>query len=164
MQTLQREFLFKRVACSGCMKVFGHASGMQALFMRGRRGHGIRRSMADGARGELPGRDSAVTATVVIPVHESARELTRCLESLRRSDFTDYECIVVDDGSSQAIRPIVEAHRCRYLRLDRRGGAARARNRGAAEQARLVEGHRPAIEMGGTLMVRNGLPMLITRR
>src|SRR5262245_43721148 len=30
--------------------------------------------------------------------------------------------------------------------------------------ARLVEGHRPEIEMGGTLMVRNGLPMRIERR
>ncbi len=30
--------------------------------------------------------------------------------------------------------------------------------------ARLVTGHRPKIEMGGTLMVRNGLPMRIERR
>ena len=79
------------------------------------------------------GRESPVAATVVIPVHNSARELARCLESLRRSDFTDYDCIVVDDASSEEVRAIVEAHRCGYLRLDRRGGAARARNRGAAE-------------------------------
>jgi cytochrome P450 len=31
-------------------------------------------------------------------------------------------------------------------------------------QARLVPGHRPQVEMGGTLMVRNGLPMHIVRR
>ena len=31
-------------------------------------------------------------------------------------------------------------------------------------EARLVAGHRPQIEMGGTLMVRNGMPMSITRR
>ena len=30
--------------------------------------------------------------------------------------------------------------------------------------ARLVAGHKPQIEMGGTLMVRNGLPMLLTPR
>lgn len=30
--------------------------------------------------------------------------------------------------------------------------------------ARLVPGHRPQIEMGGTLMVRNGLPMRLRRR
>jgi cytochrome P450 len=30
--------------------------------------------------------------------------------------------------------------------------------------ARLVTGHRPQIEMGGTLMVKNGLPMRIERR
>ena len=78
------------------------------------------------------GRESSVAATIVIPVHNGARELARCLESLRRSDFTDYDCIVVDDASRQEIRPIVEAHRCDYLRLHQRSGAARARNRGAA--------------------------------
>jgi len=31
-------------------------------------------------------------------------------------------------------------------------------------EARLVAGHRPQIEMGGTLMVRNGMPMSIIRR
>jgi len=31
-------------------------------------------------------------------------------------------------------------------------------------EARLVTGHRPRIEMGGTLMVRNGLPMRLERR
>jgi cytochrome P450 len=31
-------------------------------------------------------------------------------------------------------------------------------------EARLVEGHRPRIDIGGTLMVRNGLPMRIARR
>jgi cytochrome P450 len=30
--------------------------------------------------------------------------------------------------------------------------------------AQLVAGHRPRIDLGGTLMVRNGLPMQITRR
>ena len=30
--------------------------------------------------------------------------------------------------------------------------------------ARLVPGHRPQIEMGGTLMVKNGLPMRLERR
>jgi cytochrome P450 len=30
--------------------------------------------------------------------------------------------------------------------------------------ARLVPGHRPQVEMGGTLVVPNGLPMLITPR
>ena len=30
--------------------------------------------------------------------------------------------------------------------------------------ARLVEGHQPEVEMGGTLMVRNGLPMWLERR
>jgi hypothetical protein len=29
--------------------------------------------------------------------------------------------------------------------------------------ARLIKGHRPQIEMGGTLMVQNGLPMQIER-
>ena len=41
-----------------------------------------------------------VTISVIIPVYNSARYLRTCLEHLRTSTITDYECIVVDDGST----------------------------------------------------------------
>ncbi|MGH9657920.1 MAG: glycosyltransferase, partial [Bryobacteraceae bacterium] len=39
-----------------------------------------------------------VSLSVVIPVYNAAAELRACLESLRRSDTSEFECIVADDG------------------------------------------------------------------
>lgn len=75
----------------------------------------------------------SVKLSVVVPVHDGASQLAECLSALGRADFTDYECIVVDDGSSQDIRSVAERHGARFLRIDRCGGPAAARNRGAAE-------------------------------
>ena len=41
-----------------------------------------------------------VAITVIVPVHNSAGYLRACLEHLSRSSFRDFECIVVDDGST----------------------------------------------------------------
>ncbi len=73
--------------------------------------------------------------SVIIPVYNGARLLDRCLESLRHSSFRDYECIVVDDHSTDESRAIAARHGASVLALDRNGGPGRARNRGA-EQAR----------------------------
>ena len=42
----------------------------------------------------------ASTISVIVPVYNSAQFLRSCLEHLRQSTETDYECIVVDDGST----------------------------------------------------------------
>jgi glycosyltransferase involved in cell wall biosynthesis len=76
-----------------------------------------------------------VRLSVIVPVHNGARFLQRCLESLARSEFRDYECIVVDDGSTEDIAPLAARYGVRLVVLDHQGGPARARNRGA-EHAR----------------------------
>ncbi len=73
--------------------------------------------------------------SVIIPVYNGARFLDRCLESLRDSSFYDYECIVVDDHSSDESRGVAARHGAAVVALDRNGGPGRARNRGA-ERAR----------------------------
>ena len=63
--------------------------------------------------------------TVVVPVYNREIELYRALRSVQGQTFQDFECIVVDDGSTIQIQPIVkslEASRFLYLRNDINGG------------------------------------------
>jgi glycosyltransferase involved in cell wall biosynthesis len=72
-------------------------------------------------------------ACFIIPTYNRASALMSCLEHLERQTFTDFEVIVVDDGSTdstpqqmgqyQAVTPL----RLRYVRQEN-GGPARARN------------------------------------
>ncbi len=71
--------------------------------------------------------------SVVIPVKDSARDLERCLAALRRSRYSDYECLVVDDGSSDESAAVAERFGCRVIRNQTTRGPAAARNRGAGE-------------------------------
>ncbi len=85
------------------------------------------------------GRDNRPTLSVVVPVYNSAAELKQCLAALAASEFNDFEVLVVDDGSTEAVKPLVDAHRFAYLRIPGPGGPARARNYGVTQvQGRYV--------------------------
>jgi glycosyltransferase involved in cell wall biosynthesis len=71
--------------------------------------------------------------SVIIPVKNSAGDLQRCLQALRLSRYSDYECLVVDDGSSDASAKVAERFGCRVIRSEKSRGPAAARNRGARE-------------------------------
>ncbi len=73
---------------------------------------------------------SSYTLSVVIPVHNGGGFLHKCLTALRRSTLTDYECIVVDDGSTDDTHPIATQHGARVHSLQEKHGPAYARNRG----------------------------------
>ncbi len=70
--------------------------------------------------------------SVIVPVYNSSRDLERCLAALASSTCRDFEVLVVDDGSTEAIEPIVQRQGFRCLRIEGPGGPARARNRGVA--------------------------------
>jgi glycosyltransferase involved in cell wall biosynthesis len=75
---------------------------------------------------------NAVMISVIIPVHNSAGSLSRCLEAVAASDYPTYECIVVDDGSTDSSRIIATEFSARVLELTGGPfGPAYARNRGA---------------------------------
>lgn len=76
---------------------------------------------------------SPAILTVIVPVYNSSEDLQHCLAALAASEFDDFDVLVVDDGSTDQIEPIVRRHGYRYLRIDGPGGPARARNRGAAQ-------------------------------
>jgi len=73
----------------------------------------------------------AASISVIVPVYNSAGYLRKCLEHLRRSSVSDYECIVVDDGSTDTSADVARQFGVTVLSTDRRRGPAFARNLGA---------------------------------
>jgi len=72
-----------------------------------------------------------VRVSVIIPTHNRAGLLQEAIESVLAQDFTDYELIVVDDGSSDNTHQVIgpyAASLC-YVYQENRGVSA-ARNRG----------------------------------
>ena len=83
----------------------------------------------------MPLESSVPTVSVIIPVFNGARSLKQCLEAVLASDCPCYECIVVDDGSTDASRELASQFpgRVQVMHLaDGPFGPAYARNRGAA--------------------------------
>ncbi len=73
--------------------------------------------------------------SVIIPTYNRAHLIGRCIASVQRQTFADWELIVSDDGSTDNTREVVEAladPRIQYVRQPN-GGAARARNGGVAQ-------------------------------
>jgi glycosyltransferase involved in cell wall biosynthesis len=69
--------------------------------------------------------------SVIVPVYNSTAYLQECLAAVARSRYHKFEVIVVDDGSTEPVEPLVARFGFKYLRIDGPGGPARARNRGA---------------------------------
>ena len=70
--------------------------------------------------------------SVIVPVYNGSDNLARCLAALAESQYDNWEVLVVDDGSTEPIEPLVTAHGFRYMCINGPGGPARARNHGVA--------------------------------
>jgi glycosyltransferase involved in cell wall biosynthesis len=70
--------------------------------------------------------------SVIIPVYNDAGNLERCLNRLFLSTFDDFECIVVDDGSTDASAAVARCHDVNLIQISNAGPAA-ARNQGARQ-------------------------------
>lgn len=71
--------------------------------------------------------------SIIIPVHNGAATISQCLSSIGQSSFTNYEIIVVDDGSIDATADIAKRFPCRFYSFKTSRGAASARNYGAKQ-------------------------------
>jgi glycosyltransferase involved in cell wall biosynthesis len=72
------------------------------------------------------------TISVIIPVYNAAAFLRSCLEAVFASNYSSYECIVVNDGSTDGSETIAGQFAARVLNLSGGPfGPAYARNRGA---------------------------------
>ncbi len=74
--------------------------------------------------------------SIIIPIYNVEQYLGECLESLQKQDYTDFEVICVNDGSTDASRQILtkwETHFPQIRVIDREnGGLSTARNTGLA--------------------------------
>jgi glycosyltransferase involved in cell wall biosynthesis len=75
--------------------------------------------------------------SIIVPAHNSEAFIGQTLASIRAQSFVDWECVVVDDGSSDQTVAVVEAvaaldDRFRLVRQSC-GGSSMARNRGFLE-------------------------------
>ena len=90
-------------------------------------------------RGSLPPiLTVAPSASAIVPAYNAAPTIARCIESLKRLNYPDYEIMVVDDGSADSTATIAESAGVRTLRLPHRG-LATTRNAGlAAARGRII--------------------------
>lgn len=76
----------------------------------------------------------SVKLSIIVPVYKVEKYLRRCLDSIKSQIFTDFECILVDDGSPDSSGKICDE----YAKKDTRfhvihkanGGVSSARNAG----------------------------------
>ncbi len=79
---------------------------------------------------EVP-RQLTARISVIVPACNSTLHLPRCLDALARSEYLQFEVIVVDDCSTDDTASIGERYGARCLRTPQRMGPAGARNLGA---------------------------------
>ncbi|HUP59012.1 MAG TPA: glycosyltransferase [Thermoanaerobaculia bacterium] len=80
---------------------------------------------------------SEARVSVIVPAYNYGRFLPEALDSVLAQTFTAWECVIVDDGSTDDTAAVAQRHvardaRFRYLRQDNRGPSA-ARNHGIRE-------------------------------
>ena len=75
--------------------------------------------------------------SIIIPVYNAEKTLIKCLDSVQRQTFKDYEVILINDGSSDNSAEICQKYCARDERFklvnQENGGPSKARNRGIDE-------------------------------
>jgi glycosyltransferase involved in cell wall biosynthesis len=69
--------------------------------------------------------------SVIVPAYNAATTLPVLLATLSVQSFTDFETVLVDDGSRDGTVQIAESYPLRVLRMSTNRGPARCRNEGA---------------------------------
>src|SRR5271156_2333761 len=96
----------------------------------------------DGTIAGFRGDSQMARFSVIIPVFAQSELLAECLRSLRASTFSDYELVVLDDGSPEPglIQAAAAQFGARLIRSEVRLGSAAARNLAARENTGGVLG------------------------
>ena len=74
-----------------------------------------------------------VKISIIIPVYNAGRSILRCLKSVARQSFTDYEVIVLDDGSKDGSGELAEKYIARDEVLSSRARVVSKENSGVAD-------------------------------
>jgi len=79
--------------------------------------------------------------SIVIPVYNQADKIGKCLNSILKQSYPDYEIIIVNDGSTDKLSEIIDAfkpkfpaQKFKFITQENRG-ANSARNRGSQDAA-----------------------------
>lgn len=72
--------------------------------------------------------------SIIVPVHNTRQYLRECVESIKAQTFSNFECLLVDDGSSDGssdLCDVISKEDCRFRVIHiTNGGVSRARNIG----------------------------------
>lgn len=77
--------------------------------------------------------------SVIIPTYNREKTIERAVRSVLEQTYTDFELLVIDDGSTDGTESLIGTisdERLKYIRLDENGGPSNARNSGV----QLAEG------------------------
>lgn len=81
-----------------------------------------------------------MSVSVIVPVYNKARHISRCIQSILNQTFSEFELILVDDGStdeSMAVARTFSDHRIRVIQQPN-GGPGAARNTGISHADREI--------------------------
>lgn len=96
-------------------------------------GCGSVRAVKVGWNPEPSQRHCVISAVIIIPHYNDTDRLGRCLSALSPQLTPHVQTIIVDNGSTQSLDPLRQAHPTVCFVNEPRKGAAMARNRGVAE-------------------------------
>ncbi|NCO83461.1 MAG: hypothetical protein COZ31_10335 [Nitrospirae bacterium CG_4_10_14_3_um_filter_44_29] len=68
--------------------------------------------------------------SVITPNYNGSFTIGRCLEAAFSSEYDNFEVIVADDCSTDNSAEIIKGFPCKFISLDKRSGASKARNTG----------------------------------
>ena len=68
----------------------------------------------------------AHSISVIIPNHNNAATIGKCLAGVLASKYSNFEVIVVDDGSTDNSKAEIKKYPCHLIELDEHTGAAAA--------------------------------------
>ena len=79
---------------------------------------------------------AVLRVSIVIPVFNGGSDLLKCLDAIAASSYPVFECILVDDASTDGMtNQAAELHQARVIQLQEQQGPANARSRGVADAA-----------------------------
>ncbi len=74
--------------------------------------------------------------SIIIPVYNQAKKLSQCLDSIKNQTYSNYEIIIVNDGSTDNVNEVIDkykpifTYKLSYFEQENKGSNP-ARNRGA---------------------------------
>lgn len=117
--------------------------------------------------------------SVIIPAYNAERTIKKCLDSVAKQDFSDFETIIVNDCSTDQTKEIISQYNVRQIILEKNQGPAAARNWGIKEAkgdilvfidsdvafrdknalSKLAEVFKKRTEIDGAIMIKDKVPL-----